>query len=247
MKDKILILGSSDSLGSYTPMPDGNEEQTSNYCWYNELDKHFRYMVFAWPGGGMLNYAMLLDNFDKLHEFSAVLIQQTLDPRLFILHEGIYQPEFDEDNIKVHTPVHEDKLYTLHLFSQNFLKKDIGKEWPGIDKLDVTKEWQFWFEKLDSSRFVPIVNRAMYHYVDKKLEESGVPSFTFSLAKPRHSTNRIVQNYIKRLDTPNLQEDLWSTEAYKASWPFGHQTIEGNKMIGERVNKALMRELDVSK
>ena len=246
MRDKILILGCSSSFGSYSTLPDGNEEQTSNYCWYNELDKRFRYMVYSCPGGGMLNYAMLLDNFDGLDEFSAVLIQQTLDPRLYILQEGIYQDEFDEDNIKVHTPVHEDKVYRHHLFG-NFLEKDIGKNWPGIDKLDVTKEWQFWFEKLDSSRFVPIVNRAMYHYVDKKLEESGVPSFTFSVAKPKHSTNKIVQNYIKRLDTPNLQDDLWSTPSYKASWPFGHQTIEGNKMIGERVNKALMRELDVSK
>ena len=245
MKDKILILGCSFSVGSYTPMPDGNEKQTSYYCWYNELDKRFRYMVYACPGGGYLNYGMLLDNF-PLHEFRAVLIQRTIDPRLYIPHEGIYKLEFDEDNIKVHTSLHEDRIYRPHLFAQ-FMEKDVGKNWPGIDKLDVTKEWKYFFEKLDSSRFVPIVNRAMHHYVDKKLEESGVPSFTFSLAKPRHSSDSILQKYIKRLDVPNLQEDLWSTQSYKASWPFGHQTIEGNKMIGERVNKALMRELDVSK
>ena len=77
----------------------------------------------------------------------AVLIQQTLS-HTYIPPRRHLIDEFDEDNIKVHTPVHEDKVYRHFPFG-NFLEKDIGKNWPGIDKLDVTKEWQLLFEKLD--------------------------------------------------------------------------------------------------
>ena len=230
--NKILILGCSFSYGSYE-LIGGQEDKTSMYSWYNELDKSFDYDVYAHNGGGYLNYGILLDEFD-LDQYSAIIIQQTLDPRFWVDHAPKYQVKHKEDNITIHTTYPFVQLYRPYLFSDEVAFGD----WKRVHDCEVTKEWQDFFEMFDTSQMIPVVNKAMYNFVDKKCEESGIPSFAFSLAKPNWKLPD--HSYIKSLNTHGLQETIWGNEQYQTIANKGHFNIEGNKLIGETVKKALM-------
>lgn len=241
---RVLVVGCSFTSGYYYKIPvdpkhpwKAPEEVDHTYGWYDELPKQHSYDVYAHPGGGYLQYVMLLTNKININDYDMVLIQETFEPRLSIDTEINYTPRRNDGRIRVRGLATDTRVYTLnwrsnrtdwisHITYRNYNEYGLEKN-QGLDN---------WLTAMSYSPAQKVIHAATVELMNSICKEAGIPAYAYGL-----SGNRYKHSYIKYISTPDILEELFYKDEFHNvvnDQPY-HFTKEGTRILGKWIKNGL--------
>jgi len=238
---KILIFGCSFSVGSYEIMSDGKEHLGKNSkCWYHFVDyfKDKDVTVIACPAQGYWGYYQIILHLleeSKLILYDEIWIQETWEPRPTINNYNVISRLFFSqiDHIKL-SIVHDQPDFSKNVknfifnYSENILNLN--------GTIEKYKPYSLW-----NKFFIEMGNSCAYK-INKLCKEENIKGYVWSMMDPimNCGVSDSSTSEFTRLPLTYVYLKLKEAEKNKnfLAKPTGHQTEEGNKYIGELINKA---------
>lgn len=268
MGNKVLILGCSFSNGSYeakVPSKWGElaqDERVSSFGWYDGLacfsDRSID--VYSMPGLGWLAYAHLIRSLDeqgKLAEYDTLIIQETFEPRVYLMGDLFLSGFIESDKI-------DRTLNIRHLSYQHppgatvmssnanegvVFYKTLAKNnndaflLPGSLSNRIVSD-------LSESGFIRTILLSSQALVESITKKQNIRMILLSFADPcmpcdpdgKSNPVRIINNVYSEFCLPKRNEYLTDPTPDFESYG-GHLTRNGNELLGSRFDFLIKRLL----
>mgnify|MGYP001198811339 FL=1 len=219
---KLIILGCSISWGSYVPNDtsiDGPFEQfeKGSRGWYHFVDwiKDYDTTVFPCPGMGYLAWTQIINIID-LSIYDKIIIQETSEPRTWLLNEQKLEQSFKTNFIDQTTIIDNIKLVNIGLLGAEHTK-GVKYYAPTVD---------IW--SLISSSWA-------VDYIKTQCIKNNVTGYVWS-----RSFRYMDNTYLKRLlpDIP-IYTELAKNNGTTSKANGAHQTLDGCKYLGNLLNNGI--------
>lgn len=180
---KILILGSSYSIGSFRTDENNYEHWHSHVCWYDLLAEEHDVTVYCGPNLGYMNYVDILMDIEELYNYDLCIIQECYEPKLQFHNEHTYLTHINGSLTK-HQLSHRNIIFSGAV-------ETVPKTVKRITGADIsTPEMQHYFSLLwDNESAYRIAQSSVLH-IDKLLKDSNVKSYVFCLGENNKHDNK---------------------------------------------------------
>lgn len=251
---KVLILGNSHSLGSFKPAAKKNKEYLADeYGWWSFVDviKKDKKVIYAGAGLSWMFWSQLI--FDKvvnLQDFDFCIIQSINPTRLSIFKKNWHKEmviKFLAGNAKWHALhpfkaknhicVVTDKTIFMEEILKNYLIKPYIEEETNILK-NISNRIENYIRKRRTNKFCRdieesptpmLADLAHQYWLLNHFKENNFPVYIVNFDAEKTFSNAIT------LNCHNIIEEFNSFRTH----PEGHLNTEGNKGVGNLVNKEL--------
>ena len=228
MTKKILILGCSFTSGSYKKHYKENRESweapdklVNNKSWWYYVDyfKDKDVTVFACPGHGYWSYyQILLFLNEKKLRYDEIWIQETKEPRAFLLDKKNIEHALLSAQVEINLPP-----FQIIVLSQ--------EDHLSLSPWNAEKEilpYTIWL----NSFFTDIVKMCS-EKIDLLCKEKNVKAYVWSMYDSVMNCN-----YFTRLPLKYIRLELYNNNLLTGKTHLGcHQTEEGNKYIANLINE----------
>jgi hypothetical protein len=242
MHKKILCLGCSFSAGSYIIDPNNSKKDIcvdNSLSFYHLLDNNNSVDIHSFAGGGYsfyANFMYLLDSLGELSKYDYVVIQETSEPRS-VFGNDIYIKRAILSNYTSLKRTNIDRKINLikwNLAKSVFNEICMNLRWVVVDR----EETKISKEKLQGSYFsLPHdwLTEISAIKIDNLLKKKNIPGYIWSWNTEWSKFEN--PTYLKRI---NLKENIMKElkKDKKRLWAVHHQTLEGNNVVAQILNKA---------
>lgn len=244
---KALILGCSFTSGSYEKdLESGRDYAYTSLGWYDYISclKKYDTTVYGFGGCGYQTFSYIIHRYfvtKKLKQFDLIIIQETFDPRISILDIKFINKLFDIGNIDTRslniTSRQRGSGTTITVSDLHNFTKQMHNRGDIICEYNKTldEEWLL----SDTGPQIVVNSKG---YIETICEMLGIPVFVFSMGPGINKKFNSPDFWIQRLP---IQDRLYHTliktdpSYYVENVPHPHQTLEGNKVLGQTINNAL--------
>ena len=218
---KILIFGCSYSAGSYKSDPITDTQIHKTKGWYHFVDyfKNKDVTVIPCGGQGYWCWFQLLVLLDKIHQlvYDEIWIQETIGPRPSLLNIKKIELEIQNPNSFLKL----DNITRYYLQPKECLQLSfINNRQFGLEKFDGDIIWEL---------FTVLSRDVAQHFQDFCIEKN-ISGYVWSMNEYVMECKEFI-----RLPIKHVHNNLKNKKLIRFD---GHQTEEGNKYIGELINKA---------
>lgn len=252
---KVLILGCSHSLGSFKPSGENAEYLADQHGWWSFIDiiKKDKKFIYAGAGLSWIFWSQLIfDKIVNLKDFDFCIIQNSHPNRLSIFKKNWHKHmsvKFLANNAKwhaIHSPspserhicIVTEKTILMEKILENYFTK------PYIEETNILKNISIRIENymrkrrtykfcrdIEESPTRMIAALAHQYWLLNHFKENNFPVYIFNFDAEETFCNAV---------TLNCHNILKKFNIFK-TYPEGHLTIEGNKRVGNLVNKELCK------
>ena len=234
---KILIIGCSQSLGSYALHANGDEEWREHYAWFNELTDEHEITAYVGYGACYIQYSALVDELaDEIKNYDMVIIQETAEPKFqltknakYVKHEfdNLTKYDLDKDTIILGRAIAKRTTF------QEQLNRNFG--------LEITENAINYLDLIAEHDDLLIVSKMGAAFCNHKLREIGIPSYI--LCFNDKDVFRSENSYCKYIDVPDMEtvfsDNPGCVNKLRDGLGHGHITRKGHNVFGTLVKNAL--------
>jgi len=241
---KVLILGCSHSLGNWE-LWDKNQEYLANtYGWWSFVDviKKDQKHIYAAAGMSWMFWSELIfEQIVNIKDFDFCVIQNTHPFRMSILRRNwhkIIDVEDLADNTKWHAFYDGEKTVNLvsekthimeEILNHYSIETYMEDETNSIKNHILKRRTKKFCRDIEESPTRMIAALAHQYWLLNHFKENNFPVYIFNFDAEETFSNAVT------LNCHNILNKFNSFRTY----PQGHLTIEGNKRVGNLVNKEL--------
>ena len=229
---KLLILGCSYTLGSFSFNKNGDEECSSNETWIDNLPADIVHYT-GW-GLGYINWVDIIESIE-LRDFDAVILQESIEPKFQLTHNIKWNKTIVGSEFRPPLTRYEFDMNSI-VFSRGLKHRTHLKNQLNLQDM---RHWQ-WIDKIDNNDSVLNITKACASHVNNILHEYNIPGYIIRT----HEHVNYTHTHCKYLDLDPLftivgnNKELVNTVAEGGQ---GHFTVKGNNLLAERVADAWSR------
>lgn len=237
---KILILGSSYTLGSYK-FVNGEEQWYSHVSWYDRLAEKHQLDVYCGKGLGYVAYVDILESLEP-NDYDCCIVQECHEPKFQFTYNETYN-KIEFQNITKYVLDENTIIFGKALDHRPALREQIEHNYSVKFNNDMIE----YLTKLGKTGSTMNVAKSSACMVNNILEDHNVPGYVICFQQKDQF--RYQNKYNKYLNMPTFIDIVDGNENYinviENTKDQLHLTEIGNKMLADVVHDAFEEMINV--
>ena len=237
---KILILGSSYTLGSYK-IVNGEEQWYSHTSWYDRLADEHELDVYCGRGLGYISYVDVLESV-KLNDYDCCIIQECHEPKFQFTFDEKYN-KHESTNIKKYVLDDDTIIFSRAINNRPGFQEQLERNY----NIKFDNSVIDYLTKLGENTSILNVVKSSACMVNQLLRDHGIPGYIVCFQDKE--LFRFQNTHNRYLDMPTFRDLLDDNKNYvniiEDTKSQLHLTEDGNKMIADVVISAFKEIINV--